>query len=380
MKILYFYITNNFEGFQGYNVHIKEFMENANLIDDVECVGYRPLATTQKTQAGYINLYSIVKKRVNLPRWSKDFLSFISNFVEFFHGVKRIKEEKPDIIVFRQNPMTFYQVLLKRWFKIPLLLEVNSPLTYEKIKYNELSLKKLHWWAEKVSWKKADHIFTVSGELKNILAETVSADKITPIHNGANIKDYEGLEKGDSSKIRIGFLGAFKKYHGIDVLFNSIPKILDSYDNVEFCLIGHGGLFDEYKNFFDSKPEYKERVILMGNVPYEKVPAQLVKFDIAVMLDFTEYGSPLKMFEYMMAETAMVLPDRKTIHEVVTDGEEALLFEPRNGDEFEKAVGRMISDDELRKKLAANARHKVETEYTWLNNAERVVAELRKLL
>lgn len=370
-------MTNNYEGFQGYNVHIKEFIENGNKIDGVEVVGYRPLATSEDTQADYLNWYAPFKKF--MPRFLKDVLAFISNFFEYRHAVKRVKEESPDALVFRHNFMNFYQILLQKRFKLPLLLEVNSPLTYERKKQKEVTLGFLSWWTELASWRAADIVYTVSGELKRMLAEHVDAHKIVAIHNGANVDDYAGLVKKPKEKVRIGFLGSFRKYHGIDVLFEVIPKVLDSYDNVEFYMVGKGGSYEYYKNYFDDQPAYKERVLMVGNVPYENVPSELVNFDISMMLDFTEYGSPLKMFEYMMAKTAMLLPDRKTIREVVVDGEDAMLFTPRDPADFERAIKILIEDSELRNSIAQNAYNKVCAEYTWYNNAEKIVAALKSV-
>lgn len=378
MKILYIYFTNNYEGFQGYNVHIKEFMENANKIDDIEVIGYRPLAVSNESQAEYLNKYHPIKKFV--PRFVKDLLAFVSNFIEYRHAVKRIKEVKPDAIVFRQNFMNFYQILLQKRFKLPLLLEVNAPFTYERKKQKEVALTFLLWWTELASWKAADIVYTVSGELKNMLAEHISPDKIVPIHNGANIEDYEGLTKKKNDLLRIGFLGSFRKYHGIDVLFEVIPRILDKHDNVEFYFIGKGGSYDYYKSYFKDQPEYDRRVTMVGNVPYEDIPKELVNFDISMMLDFTEYGSPLKMFEYMMAKTAMVLPDRKTIREVLVDGEDVILFKPRDADDFERAVTTLINDNELRESMAQKGFEKVSSQYTWKHNAEKIINELRKIV
>ncbi len=213
-----------------------------------------------------------------------------------------------------------------------------------------------------------------------MLAESIPAEKIVPIHNGANIADYEGLTKEKNDRIRIGFLGSFRKYHGIDVLFEVIPKILDKHDNVEFYFIGKGGSYDYYKSYFKDQPQYDQRVSMVGNVPYEDIPKELVNFDISMMLDFTEYGSPLKMFEYMMAKTAMILPDRKTIHEVLVDGEDVIIFKPRDADDFERAVNTLINDKELRESMAQKGYEKVCSQYTWRHNAETIVNELRKIV
>lgn len=378
MKVLYFYISNNFEGFQSFNIHIKELIENANTLEDVEFIGYRPLATSNEKQATTTSLYSKVKRYI--PRFGKDLLALWANVSEYRYAVNKVKEVQPDVILFRHNFMNMYQIFLKRKFNIPIMLEVNSPISDERREQKNISLYKLSKFVETLSWKKADKIHVVSNALKQRLAQYVDSNKIISIHNGGNPSYYKHLVKTESDKIRIGYVGSFQKYHGIDILFNTIPTLLDKYDNIEFYLIGKGGLYDEYKAFFDNQPQYKERVILRGFVDFEKIPEEINTFDIATMMDFTEYGSPLKLFEYMLAKCCIILPDRETIHEVMEDGKDTLLFEPRNGEDFSRLLSIVIENDNLRKKMAEKAYNKVISQYTWKHNAEKVVKELRTLL
>lgn len=377
MKVLYFYITNSFEGFLSFNVHIHELIENANRLENVEVVGFRPIVTETVDQAGYLNFYGKFKKMV--PRWGKDILAIFSNFAEYRHAVKRIKEEKPDVLLFRYNFMNFYQILLQKRFKLPLVLEVNSPLSDERKRDGDLTFHRIALALEKWGWRSADKIHVVSGALKEILAKDVEADKIFVAHNGVNPEEYQPLTRNENERIRIGFVGSFGKYQGIDVLFEVIPQILDRYENVEFVLIGKGGLYEEYRTFFANSP-YNDRVDLKGYVGREDIPQELVNFDISILLDFTEYGSPLKMFEYMMAGTAMILPDRKTIREIVNHGENGMLFTPRNAADFKEKIAEVIEDKVLREKLADAAKQKVMESYTWRHNAQRVTDELRGLL
>lgn len=375
MKILYFYISNNLIGFQSFNVHINEFIEHANMIEGVEVVGWKELAHSKPSKT--MGVYGKVMKY--LPRFVKDLLALSSNLSDYLFAVKRIKEVKPDVILFRHNFMNIYQIFLKKRFNIPVMLEVNSPLTYERRVHKDVTLHWLSWLAEKWSWKSADKIYVVSNALKKILEKTVDSQKIIPIHNGGNPSYYKGIVKTPSSRIRVGFVGSFQKYHGIDILFETIPSVLDKYSNVEFCLIGKGVLYEEYKEFFRNKPQYKERVLLKGYVNFKDIPQELVNFDIAMMMDFTEYGSPLKLFEYMLARCSILLPDRETIHEVMEEEEDCLLFKPRDGKDFENQLYRLIEDQDLRNRLAENAYKKVVKSYTWMHNATKVVNELKVL-
>jgi glycosyltransferase involved in cell wall biosynthesis len=89
----------------------------------------------------------------------------------------------------------------------------------------------------------------------------------------------------------------------------------------------------------------------------------------------TPYSSPLKLFEYLQLGRAIVAPDTENIREILTDGEDALLFDIAADGALEAALLRLCDDAALRTRLG-NAAHTTITarSLTWSHNAERVVA------
>ena len=62
--------------------------------------------------------------------------------------------------------------------------------------------------------------------------------------------------------------------------------------------------------------------------------------------------------------------------EVITDGEDALLVPPGDVPALTAALLRLREDAALRQHLAANARAKVLTNYTWARRAGRILQQI----
>jgi glycosyltransferase involved in cell wall biosynthesis len=117
-----------------------------------------------------------------------------------------------------------------------------------------------------------------------------------------------------------------------------------------------------------------------GVVERDRVPSFVAAFDIAVQPAATSYASPLKLFEYLAAGCPIIAPRQPNVAEVLTDEVNALLFAPDEPQALANALERLVADPVLRERLGSAARATVkERGFTWLCNAERVVAEAQRL-
>jgi glycosyltransferase involved in cell wall biosynthesis len=82
--------------------------------------------------------------------------------------------------------------------------------------------------------------------------------------------------------------------------------------------------------------------------------------------------SPLKIFEYMGSDRAMIVSDLPVLREIVTDGVTALLARPDDVDAWVTAVER-LRDPALRRELAKRARTQLLARHTWERRAGDVL-------
>jgi len=123
-----------------------------------------------------------------------------------------------------------------------------------------------------------------------------------------------------------------------------------------------------------------DRVRFTGVVAREKVPELVAAFDIALQPAVVAYASPLKLFEYLALAKVIVAPRQPNIEEVLTDEENALLFDAGDPDALGRTLTRLCADPALRARIAAGAGATIERQgLTWYRNAERVTALVRNV-
>ena len=227
----------------------------------------------------------------------------------------------------------------------------------------------------------ADRITTVSESLKNCLVNLgVEEKKIHAVHNAVDpdkflyIGDAEDLiEKYNLDKnVVVGFVGSFARYHGVEILLDVAERLEKKYENIVFLLVGRNvhGPDNPMENI--SSGRFSSVFIFAGEVPHSMIPRHIAVMDIAIVPDFNDYGSPMKLFEYMAMKKAVVAPDVAPIREVVEDGQTALLFERGNADEAAWCIERLIVDEKFRHAIGRKAHREVMTFHTWDKNAERI--------
>jgi glycosyltransferase involved in cell wall biosynthesis len=91
------------------------------------------------------------------------------------------------------------------------------------------------------------------------------------------------------------------------------------------------------------------------------------------MPDSNQFGSPMKILEYMSMGVVPVAPDVEPIHEIMEDRVNGMIFQQRNQFAFVEAISTMYEDRELRLKLANNGMGYVKTHRLWRINAEKTL-------
>ncbi len=118
-----------------------------------------------------------------------------------------------------------------------------------------------------------------------------------------------------------------------------------------------------------------------GELPHRDIPSFLAACDALVYPAprsnhpyFLRDTSPLKIFEYMAAERAIIAADLPPIHDVL-DESSALFYEPGNSEELAQCIEALLSQPDLRVSLSQEA-YKRAARHTWDKRMRRILDSL----
>nr|WP_086939960.1 glycosyltransferase [Thaumasiovibrio occultus] len=185
MKILY---HHRVAAKDGQCVHIDEIIAAfRHLGHQVYVVA--PAATSKSEFGSSANWLGFIRRK--LPLFVGEFLELGYSVLDFMKLRKAIKQFQPDVIYERENLFLPSGIWAKKLYRLPLILEVNSPLTVERHQYTGLSLVALARRIEHYCWREADHCLPVTALLAQYLLDAgVSDERITVMPNGINPEQF----------------------------------------------------------------------------------------------------------------------------------------------------------------------------------------------
>ena len=380
MKILYHHRTRSKD---GQFVHIEE-LTNALKSMGHEIVMVGPTAVAEGefgSDAGSVD----VLKRV-LPKFVYEALELGYAFVDYISLRRAARIHRPDCIYERYNLYVPSGVWLHRRTGLPMLLEVNAPLAEERDRYGGLGMPWLARRVERYTWRGADRVLPVTDVLAgHVRAAGVDSQHITVIPNGIDQARLSGVPDTAEAKRRLrldgrlvlGFVGFMREWHGIERMVDFVADHPEH--DAHLLLVGDGPARASVESRVEARG-VSQRVTITGVVQRDAVASYIAAFDVALQPQVVAYASPLKLFEYLAMGRAVLAPDAPNIREVLTDGENALLFDPDVDGSDRRALERLCRDPELRARLGRAARETIDRKgLTWSRNAERVCELFRQL-
>jgi len=211
-------------------------------------------------------------------------------------------------------------------------------------------------------------IITVSNYSKKKLIESgVSGHRIEIIPNGVDVGKYDEIKVEKSDRPRVIYVGRLIGYKHVDDLLVAFSRLdLDA----ELYIVGEG---PERKKLEDLAEELKvnHNVTFTGFVD-ERKKIELLKSSHVLVLPSSTEGFGIAVIEAMAARTSVLATDIPALRELVEDGENGLLFKPRDINELKTKLELLLKDKGLQDKFSRGGHDLVGREFTWDRVAERV--------
>ncbi len=236
-------------------------------------------------------------------------------------------------------------------------------------------------------------IIAITPRLKADLIQMRRADpaRVIVAHDGIRRARFDQLLDQASARQQIGWrqeafiVGYVGRLHtlGMDKGVGTLVDALAAIDGACLALVGGPAeMAEALRKRWLALGMPSERFLYAGQVAPDEVPRYLSAFDVCAMphppsAQFSQYTSPLKLFEYMAAGRAIVASDLPSWSDVVRDDDTALLLLPDDVAAWSAAIDRLRYDSDLRARLGENARKQALEHYTWDGRAARILAHIQ---
>lgn len=175
----------------------------------------------------------------------------------------------------------------------------------------------------------------------------VSASRIPIIQNGVDISKFYRKNHVTKNNITLINVGRFSPQKNHELLIRCYKKLIEKYANLKLVLIGEGELKGNIeKQVRDNK--IQDSVLFTGNV--SNVEDYLAEADVFLMTSDYE-GLPLSVIEAMASGLPIVSTKAGGVVDLISDKENGLLVDVGNEAEIIKAVSRLLSDEETRRRM-----------------------------
>lgn len=320
---------------------------------------------------------------LRMPQVIFEFLEIAYNVVGCWRLLSRMREGAIDVLYERYALFLFVGVAVCRFKRIPVVLEVNDSAYVKRVRpiLNRWLAQRIELWA----FREADALIVVTEAFKRILVSSgVDPVKVFVVHNAAEEELFSPAIAGQwvrerhalkSNAVVVGFVGKVVPWHGVNSLIEAVPKIVAEFRDASFMIVGDTG-GDQSVHELVNLLGVGESVTFTGQVSHQDVPSYLAIMDIAVMPNTNEFGSPVKIFEYMAMGRAIIAPRRGPIEEILVHEETAILVDPSKPHELVEALRTLVRDGELRTRLGAAARREFVTNHTLRHQTDRTIEVL----
>jgi glycosyltransferase involved in cell wall biosynthesis len=229
---------------------------------------------------------------------------------------------------------------------------------------------KKQWWkivADKILAKKTTKIFVDSNAILDFTSvqEKINKDKFAilpyPIelveqNNFDKTKTKQSLKLPEESFV-VGAVARFTEQKGLAYFIQAAAKVIEKnkYPNVYFLVVGYGKMESDLRTLVGNL-KINSRVFISSARDIKEI---LPTLDIFVISSLWE-GQPIAMLEAMATGKAVVATKVGGIPEIMVNGHNGILVEPKDSDSLANGIIKLLEDDELRKKVGVVAKETVQ--------------------
>ena len=231
----------------------------------------------------------------------------------------------------------------------------------------------------------SDAVVTLSETMRlEIIARGCLPENVVVIPNAVDVDRFKPIPRSDQLAARlgigpdelvVGYISTFTAYEGIRYLIEAVAALRARGRRLRLLLVGDGRDREALVELAHRLGLDDGTLVMPGRVPHDDVQAYYSIIDLFVVPRTSDRVSalvtPLKPFEAMAMERALVVSDVPPLREIVTPDETGLVFRPEDAGHLAEVIEGALDDRELRARLGRQAREWVASSRTWAHNGVR---------
>jgi glycosyltransferase involved in cell wall biosynthesis len=247
----------------------------------------------------------------------------------------------------------------------PVVMRLNGSDTY----FCNLDGRPVKWknkFHEKKALLNADALISVS-QFTAVKTNAVfgTSKKFTIIPNSIDLKSFERdkiLSEDPNTVLYFGSLMRKKGLLELPLIFNELVKLNPDTQlilvgkDVSDVVSGSSSTWQMMLTFFSEAAS--KQVKYLGSVPYTEIKKHINQASVCVFPSFAE-ALPVSWIEAMAMKKAIVASNVGWAKEVIEDGINGFLVDPKDHVEYAAKINTLLSNEQLREDFGESAREKV---------------------
>ncbi|NJC21349.1 glycosyltransferase involved in cell wall biosynthesis [Arthrobacter pigmenti] len=241
-------------------------------------------------------------------------------------------------------------------------------------------------WLEPSVGRNADRVIaTCSDEVFELKAMGVDGTRVSVAPCGVDLGLFglDGPVEERGRKHRLVTIGRLVPRKGVDLVIRALRELAErGMNDVELVIVGGAGEAAR----LDEDPEARrlralaqdlnvaDRVVMLGQVPRERIPTLLRSADAVVCAPWYEpFG--IVPLEAMACGVPVIAAAVGGLIDSVVDGQTGLHIPPRDSEALADAIGQVIADPDAARELGRSGHARVHARYSW----DRIALDTEKV-
>lgn len=240
------------------------------------------------------------------------------------------------------------------------------------------------------TFKRAQRIMAVSNfTARELIKMGIPEKRVTIIPNGVDPKWFKPGIDCSSLKEKFGLfdrkiiltVSHLVKRKGHRRVIQALPEVLERVPEAIYLIVGKGPEEDGLRQLA-RYAGVERQVIFAGSVSCRELPVYYNASDVFIMAscgieeegDFEGFG--IVFLEANACGKPVIGGRSGGVEDAIVEGETGLLVEPLSEEEIAEALIRLLTDEELARRLGKKGRERVEKELNWQMISQRILGEL----